>query len=162
MPSVLHENLVKIAEHLNAQINEAGSVVITGIYNTLTLAPMASDCVAIIATDDSVVCGPHISFPLIAEVQFGRDWVVLIAHYRDSYRARAQIFSDGAFRISGPTYDQASWLCDLCGEVGQVRYSRNDADVMSVSYLIEDDHHRVSRDCEVRTSKIRILRANET
>ncbi|MBI2612720.1 hypothetical protein HYW59_02820 [Candidatus Kaiserbacteria bacterium] len=51
------------------------------------------------------------------------------------------------------------WTCEKCKATGSVKYQLH-GDVMSVVYLIEDDHKRVSPDCDQPVSSIRALNAN--
>jgi len=53
------------------------------------------------------------------------------------------------------------WYCEKCDRLGIVDYDKQQSDVMSVCYLLEDDHRRLSPDCEVSHDNIgyRKLRA---
>lgn len=47
------------------------------------------------------------------------------------------------------------WVCEKCKKAGEVRYAKG-AGVYEVIYLIEDDHTRVSPECEFSYSSVRI------
>lgn len=39
------------------------------------------------------------------------------------------------------------WYCGECDRVGAVKYSKKDSDVMSVFYMLKEDHRTVSPQC---------------
>ncbi len=50
------------------------------------------------------------------------------------------------------------WSCEKCKATGSVKHEQR-ADVMSVVYLIEDDHKRVSPECNQPVRGIRLVKA---
>lgn len=151
MAFITQEMWEKIAKHLgpDAYTDTAGSIVITGGDNVLVISRMADDCVNILALVDSLVSSPSISVPLIDEVEYGRNWVILVSTYRKTHRTRAQIWTDGSFQISGPNWAQKPWLCSSCNRVGTIRYNRKtQVEVISGwADIMRNDHHLKSPTC---------------
>jgi hypothetical protein len=54
------------------------------------------------------------------------------------------------------------WYCDTCCRDGTVKYGKQDADVMSVVYLLSDDHKRVSPDCSGGSLSLRVVKDRKT
>lgn len=63
--------------------------------------------------------------------------------------------------IKDDNVEEREWTCEKCGAKGKVSHERN-ADVLSVVYLIEDDHKRASPECDQPIRGIRIVNANVT
>lgn len=52
---------------------------------------------------------------------------------------------------------QERWYCTKCEKHGRVEYSGRNSDVMSVIYLIGDDHLRISPECSGRIKSLQVL-----
>lgn len=49
------------------------------------------------------------------------------------------------------------WLCEDCHAVETTTVAWEDRDVYSVLYAIEDDHHRVSPQCQREVRRLRVI-----
>lgn len=49
------------------------------------------------------------------------------------------------------------WFCETCEKAGRVEPGEQETDVMSVLYLIEEDHIKESPECTESVRKIRVV-----
>lgn len=84
-----------------------------------------------------------------------------ICNYAKEVAARIQALFPNmkvSVEVGNDGAQEQRWACEKCKATGSVKHEQH-ADVISVVYLIEDDHKRVSPECDQPVRGIRLVNA---